>query len=280
MWHAYDIYFLTDYERVERERMSPETLYIVVPAYNESENIKAFVEGWYPIIQNHDAGGTSRLVIVDDGSKDDTYAKLTQLAETRPLLIPLTKPNGGHGSAVLYGYRYAIAHGATWIFQTDSDGQTNPAEFDGFWNLRKGQDALFGVRTHREDGEARKMVENVLRIVLRHYFSVNIPDANAPFRLMRASKVDEYIKLLPQDYNLPNAMLTTYFIYFHDNVLFKEISFKQRQGGTNSINYGNIIRIGKKALSDFKVLRKNLDYVTVPQSSVGESNGEDTPKQK
>ena len=53
--------------------------------------------------------------------------------ETRPLLVAQTKPNGGHGSTVLYGYRYAIENGADYVFQTDSDGQTPPSEFDEFW---------------------------------------------------------------------------------------------------------------------------------------------------
>ena len=84
-----------------------EILYIVIPAYNEEENIEQCVNDWYPVVESHDGEGSSRLVIVNDGSKDRTYEKLQALAETRPLLTPLNKVNGGHGSAVLYGYQYA-----------------------------------------------------------------------------------------------------------------------------------------------------------------------------
>ena len=108
-------------------------LYIIVPAYNESENIEAFVEEWYPIIESHSGNGSSRLVIINDGSKDNTYEKLLELTKTRPYLVPLTKPNGGHGSTLIYGYRYAISRGADYIFQTDSDRQTLPSEFESFW---------------------------------------------------------------------------------------------------------------------------------------------------
>ena len=82
-----------------------ETLYIVIPAYNESENIKACVNDWYPIIEKHNGNGSSRLVIINDGSKDHTLEMLQKFAETKPYLLPLDKPNGGHGSTVLYGYR-------------------------------------------------------------------------------------------------------------------------------------------------------------------------------
>jgi len=45
-----------------------------------------------------------------------------------------------------------IKSGADWIFQTDSDGQTNPDEFEAFWCRREKYDALFGNRTVRGDG--------------------------------------------------------------------------------------------------------------------------------
>ena len=61
-------------------------LYIVIPAYNEEENIAQCVKDWYPVVQAHDGGGASRLVIVNDGSKDATWEKLQALAADRPLL--------------------------------------------------------------------------------------------------------------------------------------------------------------------------------------------------
>lgn len=48
-------------------------LYIVIPAYNESENIINCVNDWYPIVEGHNEEGKSRLIIINDGSKDNTY---------------------------------------------------------------------------------------------------------------------------------------------------------------------------------------------------------------
>ena len=58
-----------------REKM--ETLYIVMPAYNEEENIKTVVEQWYPILEGK--SDASRLVIADSGSKDKTHDILMKL---------------------------------------------------------------------------------------------------------------------------------------------------------------------------------------------------------
>lgn len=43
-----------------------EKLYIIVPAYNESENIENLVKDWYPVIEKHSENGQSRLVVVND----------------------------------------------------------------------------------------------------------------------------------------------------------------------------------------------------------------------
>ena len=197
-----------------------DTLYIVIPAYNESENIKRTIEEWCPVVEKHNGGGASRLVIINDGSRDDTYEIASAECETHPLLTVLTKPNGGHGSTVLYGYRYALENGADYIFQTDSDGQTDPEEFEKFWQIREGYDAIFGNRTSRGDGFSRAVVEKVLCAVLWTYFHVSVPDANAPFRLMKTDYVAEYLPLMPENYNLPNALLTAFGAYFHRKIRF------------------------------------------------------------
>lgn len=235
-----------------------DTLFIIVPAYNESANIENFINDWYPVIENHNTSGQSRLVIINDGSKDNTEEILKKCATDRPLLVPLTKPNGGHGDTLLFGYSYAIEHGADYIFQTDSDGQTLPSEFDSFWEDRSNFDAIFGNRTDRKDGSSRIFVEKTLCFILRMIFGIKVPDANAPFRLMKSSTVAKYINKMPQHYNLPNVMLVTYCKYYNDKITFKPITFRPRQGGVNSINIKSIVKIGQKALKDFKEMKKAI----------------------
>lgn len=235
-----------------------EKLYIVIPAYNEESNIEKTIKEWYPVAEKYNGGGGSRLLVVNDGSTDSTWDILCKLKESMPLLEPLKKKNGGHGSSVLHGYSYAVEKGADYVFQTDADGQTNPQEFTGFWELRDQYDAIIGSRSVRGDGKSRKFVENVVCFLLRMIFGVKVSDANAPFRLMKAELLKKYIGKLPKDYNLPNIMMTTYFVYYHERVCFREISFKPRQGGVNSINFKKIVKIGWKALGDFRKLKREM----------------------
>jgi len=232
------------------------TLYIVMPAYNEEENITSVVNQWYPVLEGKDPA--SRLVIADYGSKDKTHQILEDLMTTHPQLEVLTPTNQFHGPKVIALYDYAIKKGAGWVFQTDSDGQTNPDEFHAFWDLRKDADAILGVRVKRGDGKSRAFVEKVVCFLLRLYFGVKVKDANAPFRLMNTEVVKKYLYKMDSEYNLPNIMMTTYLNYYHEKVEFREITFKPRQGGVNSINIKKIIGIGWKALGDFHRLKKDM----------------------
>ena len=233
-----------------------ETLYIVMPAYNEEANIRSVVSEWYPILEN--ASEDSRLVISDGGSKDHTLDILYELQREYPKLEVLPRPGTDHGTKVILLYRYAIEHGADWIFQTDSDGQTVPAEFAEFWELRKNYDVVMGNRKKRGDGAGRKLVENVLRIYLKIFFGVMVPDANAPFRLMRSSVVKKYLGLMPHDFNLPNAILAACFSRYKENVAYRVVTFQPRQGGKNYMNVKRILKIGIDSIHNFAEIKRNL----------------------
>ena len=233
-----------------------ESLYIVIPAYNEEMNIDAVAREWHAIVE--EIGGNSRLVIINDGSKDHTFDTLKNLAMELPRLTPLTKANGGHGSTVLYGYNYALENGADYIFQTDSDGQTLPSEFPPFWEKRHDHSAVIGYRNHRQDGFSRVFVTKVLKLVLRLIFRIKVTDANTPYRLMNRAVLSKYIPKIPKDFNLSNVLLTVLMLDAKEDVLFLPITFRPRQGGKNSINFKRIVKIGRQAVKDFRQIHRSM----------------------
>ena len=204
-----------------------DNLYIVIPAYNEEENIAQVIEDWYPVIRAHDGGGASRLVIIDDGSRDATFSILQE-----------------------------AAHGADYVFQTDSDGQTLPEEFEPFWAQRETYDMVIGWRKERQDGASRVFVTKTLKAVIKACFGVTVKDANTPFRLMKADTMRKYIDLIPKDFNLSNVLLSVIYEKKGCSVHYIPITFRPRQGGVNSINMKKIFKIGEQALSDFRKLNE------------------------
>lgn len=238
-----------------------ETLFIVIPTYNEEENIKKVISSWYPLLKNASEG--SRLVVSDGGSTDKTLDILHDLQKEFSNLIVIPKPGTDHGTKVIILYKFAIEQGAKWIFQTDSDGQTLPSEFQEFWDCRNQYDAIIGNRIKRGDGISRKIVEIVLRIYLFLFFGKMVPDANAPFRLMKADLVEKYLNLLPDGFNLPNAILTECFVKYKEKVIFKDITFRPRQGGKNYMNWKRIFKIGKQSIKNFNTIRKKMKNSTI-----------------
>ncbi len=231
-------------------------LYLVMPAYNEEENIGQVIADWYPVVER--IGGESRLVVLDDGSKDRTYSILKDACAEHPLLVPVKKENQGHGATVLYGYRYALEQEPDYIFQTDSDGQTDPREFWEFWEQREAYDMVIGHRCRREDGRSRVFVTQVLKLVIRLCFHEDVTDANTPFRLMKAEVLREQIRLIPENFNLSNVILSVIYAKKGLRVKYIPITFRPRQGGENSINLKKIFGIGCQAVRDFWKINRML----------------------
>ncbi len=242
-----------------------ERIYFVMPAYNESENIVETVKQWYPVIERINAMGDCKaiLAIANDGSKDDTYECMTQIKQENgyEYFEPLTKPNGGHGQTVLWLYRHALEQGADYVFQTDSDGQTNPDEFWQMFEHRHDYDFQIGYRKGRQDGLSRVFVTKTLRLVVWLMFHEWVTDANTPFRLMQKDKLKAIMDVIPEDYFLCNVAIAAIAKKWNYKMKFYEITFKPRQGGVNSINMKRIFKIGWKALGDFRKINANLKKV-------------------
>ncbi len=228
-------------------------LYIVMPTYNEELNIEQVVRAWYPKLML--GGEDSKLVVADSQSTDSTHEILLRLKEEFENLEILSDTRKEHGPKLLALYKYAINEGADFVFQTDSDGQTNPDEFDAFYELRNDYDALFGNRKHREDGKIRYFVEKVLCFIIILYFGVKIPDTNVPFRLMKTKPLADNIIGIPEDFFLTNVIVSMRFNKEKGSCLFKEISFARRAKGENSVNMRRLIKVGLKSLKDFLQFR-------------------------
>lgn len=234
-------------------------IYFVLPTYNEEANIEEVIREWHPICEKIQAEGhEAKLVIANDGSKDNTFGILEGLQAKYAYLVALDKPNSGHGATVLFLYHYAIEQGADYIFQTDSDGQTRPDEFWQMWENREQYDFQIGTRGGRQDGANRVFVTKTLRLVVWMMFHVWVKDANTPFRLMKVEKLKPILEIVPKDYNLANVAISSIAVRWNYNIGWYPITFRPRQGGVNSINMKRIFCIGKKALHDFRQINRSL----------------------
>jgi len=233
-------------------------LYIVIPAYNEEANIAATIADWYPVVEKHDGNGESRLLIIDDGSRDATGSVLDEEAKNRPLMEVIHKENSGHGPTILYGYKYACEAGADFVFQTDSDGQTLSREFEPFWRQRVRFDMVVGRRAGRQDGLMRSAVSKTLSGMLFVMFGIRVDDANTPYRLMKAYRLNKALQYIDEDEELTNIMLSVIYKKLGWKVLYRDITFRKRQGGRNSLDPGKIFDMGTASFKRFNALAERL----------------------
>ena len=231
-------------------------LFVVIPAYNEEKNISRAIEEWYPVVERY--GNDSKLLIINDGSKDRTLEIINECAQSRNDLIVLDKPNSGHGPSVVAGYRYALAHGADYVFQTDSDGQTSTEEFGDFWNARSDYDMVIGRRYRRGDGFGRLVVSRTLRLMLRVIYGKWIWDANVPYRLMAAAPLKECTDAEPDNYYLSNIFVALWFETHEKRILYLPIKFEPREAGDSFFNFKSIMRLGWQAAKDCLDFKRKL----------------------
>jgi len=234
-------------------------VFFVMPAYNEAENIENVVSEWHKLCEIIvSQGDDAKLVIANDGSKDSTYEKLLSLQSHFPYLYPLDKPNSGHGSTILFLYQYAIEHNASFVFQTDSDGQTCPDEFWVMWENRSKYDFQIGSRKDRKDGLSRIFVTKTLRFVIWIMLHVWVNDANTPFRLMNTKRLKEILKVIPKDFFLANVAISAIAVKWEESLAWYPITFRPRQGGVNSINMRRIFKIGVQSIQGFRKLNEKI----------------------
>lgn len=102
-----------------------------------------------------------------------------------------------------------------------------------------------------------------LKVILRITLGVWITDANTPFRLMKSESLQKCLSIIPEEYNLPNVIISAALTKKGKKVLYIPITFKARQGGLNSINMKKITQIGLHAVRDFVMIRKSMEGIEI-----------------
>lgn len=209
---------------------SPE-LVLVVPVYNEQDAVVEVLREWRAELSRTVGDGRFLILVVDDGSRDETPARLAALSW--PELRVHRHTNRGHGQSCLVGYIEAHRMGATFIFQIDSDGQCDPAGFAAVWALRDKAASVYGRRVTRDDGLARRVISLVLRLSLKIARRTRLNDTNVPFRLYRAPLAAAAAARIPADFNLANIAMA--LLLEPEGFLEVPIHFRDRIGGEAAV---------------------------------------------
>lgn len=163
-------------------------LCVVVPAYNESEALPLVLPSIIESANQIDPG--ARVVVVDDGSIDDTAEVVTSLQISHPRLDLISLgANKGKAAALKRGLRAAVESGATTVAMMDADGQDDPAELPVLVNHldATGASLVTGARTVRNDRFIKRNTSKLYNWATSTLAGVPGRDFNSGFKVMRAS---------------------------------------------------------------------------------------------
>lgn len=203
---------------------------IIIPAYNEEENIKKTVDSILRESPEFD------YVIINDCSKDKTR----EICEKNGFNIVNLPINLGIGGAVQTGYKYAMEYGYDIAVQVDGDGQHDPAFLNEMAQVleKENVDMVIGSRFITKEG----FQSSVMRRLGIKYFTMlikiltgkTITDPTSGLRMVGKNIIELYAKDYPKDYPEPESVVAV----LRKGMNVKEIPviMKSRQGGVSSIN--------------------------------------------
>lgn len=161
-------------------------LSIVIPAYNEHQSLPELMEKISQSLKPHNL--TYEIIVVDDGSNDDTLNVLRSLKEKYPPLRVLSfRKNYGKSPALSIGFREARGKS---IVTMDADLQDDPAEIPNLLaKLDEGYDMVSGWKKRRHDPLSKVIPSKIFNLVTSVFSGIRIHDFNCGLKAYRQQVV-------------------------------------------------------------------------------------------
>lgn len=210
-------------------------LSIVVPAYNEIENLADAIREISSGIPT--SVSDLEIIIIDDGSRDATADIIRGFAASDSKIHGIFHDrNRGKGAALSSGFRNASME---WVLFTDADLQIDISELEAFLPYTDNYDIIAGFREGRKDPLSRKFFSKIFSGIIRLTLGFGINDLNCPFKLIRKSFLDSC------DLQSQGFFIDTELIYhaFRKQARIKElgVSCQPRLKGESTVRFRHVI---------------------------------------
>jgi glycosyltransferase involved in cell wall biosynthesis len=211
--------------------MEQAKILIVVPAYNEQNNILRVIWDIRKTLPSAD------ILVVNDCSLDSTSINARKAEGVKVVDLPY---NLGIGGAVQTGFKYALTHGYDYMVQIDGDGQHLPSEVVKLFDtmVSNGCDMVIGsrfldIQSFRTTW-LRRMGIKVFYLIFRMLINAKITDGTSGFRMYNRNGIALMAKYYPDDYPEPDAII---LLKKHGlRIAEVGVEMKEREHGVSSIS--------------------------------------------
>ena len=204
-------------------------LLIICPCFNEGDTIGALIDEIAALNENFD------LIVVDDGSKDNT--KEVASAKANIICLPI---NLGIGGAVQTGYRYAARHNYDFVIQIDGDGQHDPAYIKILLSELKKTSAHMAIgtryaeKTGFQSSRMRRLGSRIISGLIAKLFGFRPTDPTSGMRLTNRELTQVFSENYPIDFPEPISLCHAMRKGFE--VIEAPVVMRERAAGRSSIS--------------------------------------------
>ena len=206
--------------------------FIVIPAYNEEERVQ-------PVIESIAERGF-KMVIVNDGSTDNTLEKLKESQKKYPNNIFILNHiiNQGMGAAIRTGLDAVLKHDPEYIVNIDADGQHDINDIDKVCEpLIKGRaEAVIGIRPFKDMPTSKNFANTVMNFITKFFYGVDVSDSQTGFRALTVDALKK-IEMDVQGYIVASEFLRQFKengIKFEEVVITTIYTPETQAKGTNA----------------------------------------------
>ena len=205
-------------------------LTIVMPAYNEAENLLAILPPLLELCRQRNW----KIILVNDGSEDNTKEIVLPFEGTDYFITIHHKLNKGYGAAIKTGIR---ACDTTYVITIDADGQHNITDIEKLFSClqRKDADMVVGSRRgSKSETVSRGIGKSIIRSIAQMLMQVPIYDINSGMKIYLTALARKYLHLAP-DTMAFSDIITLVFINNRHLVLEEPITISSRLKGKSTI---------------------------------------------
>jgi glycosyltransferase involved in cell wall biosynthesis len=237
-------------------------IWVVVPALNEAENLQVLVPRIVKTLETMGDGG--RVLVVDDGSTDNTTETMAELAAAWPgVSVETLRHNQGKAAALQRGFGIATEGGADVVVMMDADGQDDPDELPKLVaRIEHDADLVTGARVVRNDRFIKRNTSKVYNRVTGMLSGAPGRDFNSGYKVMTADVARD---VAPMMYGEMHRYLT---VIAHDlgyRVVEEPVQHHARMSGTSKYGLARFWR----GFSDLVTIRFLLSYENRPSHLFG-----------